>query len=57
VSQSPYAPPAAIDARAELMAFHLGSTVVLLLEPPVALEELTPGAEVRLGSVLARFRA
>jgi phosphatidylserine decarboxylase len=36
-----------------LMAFHLGSTVVLLLERPVALApELVDGAEVRLGAAL-----
>lgn len=37
------------------MAFHLGSTVVLLFPPGVALEPgLAPGQEVRVGQVVAR---
>lgn len=39
----------------ELMAFHLGSTVVLLAEPGVRLEPaLTAGMDVQVGTVLAR---
>lgn len=39
----------------ELMAFHLGSTVVLLFEPGVQLlESLAAGAEIRLGAPVAR---
>lgn len=50
-----YTPPIAIARGAELMAFHLGSTVVLLFEPGrVALEpSLRPGSEIRLGSAIA----
>jgi len=38
------------------MAFHLGSTVVLLVEPGRARLEadLLPEVEVRLGTILAR---
>ena len=51
-----YAPPVAVERGEELMAFHLGSTVVMLLEPGrVELSRtVTAGAEVRLGSPLAR---
>jgi phosphatidylserine decarboxylase len=39
---------------AEIMAFHLGSTVVLLLEPGVRLSDsLREGDEVRVGQVIA----
>lgn len=38
----------------ELMAFHLGSTVVLLFEPGVRLEPLESGAGIRLGAPIAR---
>ena len=49
-----YTPPKPIVAGAEIMAFHLGSTVVLLFEPGVRLHRgLTPGAEIRLGSSIA----
>jgi phosphatidylserine decarboxylase len=50
-----YAPPVAIARGAELMAFHLGSTVVLLFQRGVL--ELAPacrpGQEIRLGETLA----
>jgi hypothetical protein len=36
------------------MAFHLGSTVVLLFEPGGTLVLQPPGSEVRLGTVLLR---
>ncbi len=50
-----YSPPVPVAAGAEIMAFHLGSTVVLLLEPGVALDPaLAPGQEVRVGQVLGR---
>lgn len=51
-----YDPPVAMERGDELMAFHLGSTVVLLLEPDRwTLEaELAPDAPVRLGMPLAR---
>lgn len=49
-----YTPPKPILAGAEIMAFHLGSTVVLLFESGVRLHRgLTPGAEIRLGSSIA----
>ena len=51
-----YTPPLRIARGAELMAFHLGSTVILLF-PPGA-EDFTPlcrtGREVRLGEPLVR---
>lgn len=44
-----------LEAGAELMAFHLGSTIVLLTESGVALEPgLQVGREVKVGTVLAR---
>ena len=51
-----YAPPLRVARGEELMAFHLGSTVVLLL-PPGAFEpteRCVPGREIRLGEALAR---
>ena len=52
-----YEPPVRIERGAELMAFHLGSTVVLLFEPSVQLNaSLVPGAEIRLGSPIASLR-
>jgi phosphatidylserine decarboxylase len=49
-----YDPPVAIHLGDELMAFHLGSTVVLLLEPgaPPLREDLRPGQAVSLGERL-----
>lgn len=51
-----YQPAKPIGRGDELMAFHLGSTVVLLTEPDrMALEDrCVPGREVRLGALLAR---
>jgi phosphatidylserine decarboxylase len=51
-----YAPPRSVAAGEELMAFHLGSTVVMLLEPGSArlLDRITPGLEVRYGEAIAR---
>ena len=50
-----YAPPSPVAAGQEIMAFHLGSTVVLLFPPGVALEPgLAPGQEVRVGQVVGR---
>lgn len=50
-----YDPPVRVRQGDEIMAFHLGSTVVLLFEPErVALgPELRAGREVRLGEALA----
>jgi phosphatidylserine decarboxylase len=49
-----YAPPVSMGAGAELMAFHLGSTVVILTEPGrVDLSSnLSPGVPVQLGEVV-----
>ena len=54
-----YSPPITVSAGAELMAFHLGSTVVCLFEAGAARLEhgLAPGAEVRLGGPIARAAA
>jgi len=50
-----YDPAIPLGAGDEIMAFHLGSTVVLLTEPGVTLEPgLLPGTEVTVGTVLAR---
>ncbi len=50
-----YDPPIPIAQGAEIMAFHLGSTVVLLMESAVQLASgMTPGREVRMGEVIAR---
>jgi phosphatidylserine decarboxylase len=49
-----YTPPKPVSAGDEIMAFHLGSTVVLLFETRVKLQPtLKAGAEIRLGSVIA----
>ena len=54
VEVSIYTPPKPAVAGAEIMAFHLGSTVVLLFEPGVQLQSgLHAGAEIRLGSLIA----
>lgn len=51
-----YDPPIDVERGDELMAFHLGSTVLLLFGPErVVLDRnLRPGREVRLGEVVAR---
>jgi phosphatidylserine decarboxylase len=50
-----YDPPLPVRAGDPLMAFHLGSTVVLLAAPGLVMEPgLAPGLEVRAGSILAR---
>jgi phosphatidylserine decarboxylase len=48
-----YPEPLRVARGEPLMAFHLGSTVVLLLERAVALAPgLVPGSEVRVGAAL-----
>jgi phosphatidylserine decarboxylase len=48
-----YDPPRQVSTGDELMAFHLGSTVVLLLEPGATLRiDLVPGREIRVGEPL-----
>ncbi len=50
-----YDPPVPIARAAEIMAFHLGSTVVLLFPSGIELGAgLAPGTEVRVGDVVAR---
>ena len=50
-----FQPPRPVQPGAEIMAFHLGSTVVLLFEPRVKLlPVLVPGTEVRVGQPIAR---
>lgn len=50
-----YDPPIAISQGDEIMAFHLGSTVVLLIEAALQFTPgMTPGREVRMGDVIAR---
>ncbi len=48
-----YEPPLAVTRGDGLMAFHLGSTVVLLFERGVALQrDVAPGRDIRLGAPL-----
>lgn len=49
-----YDPPLPLRQGDEIMAFHLGSTVIMLVEPGTQLVAPAPGAEVRLGTVLLR---
>jgi phosphatidylserine decarboxylase len=49
-----YDPPRTVRQGDEIMAFHLGSTIVMLLQPGLRLLAAGPGTEVRLGTVLAR---
>jgi len=49
-----YDPAPLIERGAELMAFHLGSTVVLLFEPDIELMAGESGAGVRLGEPIAQ---
>lgn len=53
-----YDPPVKVNVGDEIMAFHLGSTVVLLFEPRRAnlYSALIPGVEVRVGEPIARGR-
>jgi phosphatidylserine decarboxylase len=53
-----YEPPVRVRQGDEIMAFHLGSTVVLLFEPGrIVLEgALTPGAPVVLGEEIGRVK-
>jgi phosphatidylserine decarboxylase len=54
-----YDPAIPVGRGEEIMAFHLGSTVVLLVEPGrLRLDpSLAPGREVKLGEALARPEA
>jgi phosphatidylserine decarboxylase len=53
-----YAPGVPVRQGDEVMAFHLGSTVVLLWEPGARLAEgLAPGRELRLGTPIAHRAA
>jgi phosphatidylserine decarboxylase len=47
-----YDPALTVQQGEELMAFHLGSTIVLLCEPGARSVAGEPGSEVRLGAVL-----
>jgi phosphatidylserine decarboxylase len=49
-----YDPPIAVTQGAEIMAFHLGSTIVLLFEPGLRVTGPRPGTEIRLGNVILR---
>ena len=53
-----YEPAVRVGMGEEIMAFHLGSTVVLLLEPGLAplRPDLRPGAAIRLGEPLTAPR-
>lgn len=47
-----YDPPHRVEQGDEIMAFHLGSTVVMLVEPGPAPLAPEPGTEIRLGQPL-----
>jgi phosphatidylserine decarboxylase len=49
-----YTPPLQVEQGDEIMAFHLGSTIVMLFEPGVDVVAAPPGSDVRLGSVICR---
>lgn len=49
-----YEPPLPVRQGDEIMAFHLGSTIVALFQPGARMEAPPPGTEVRLGDVLLR---
>lgn len=50
-----YEPPLPVRKGEEIMAFHLGSTIVLLIDAELRLAgTIEPGAEVRLGTEIAR---
>jgi phosphatidylserine decarboxylase len=49
-----YDPPLRVRQGDEVMAFHLGSTIVMLFEPGVDVTAAEPGTEVRLGEAVAR---
>jgi phosphatidylserine decarboxylase len=52
-----YEPPRRVARGDEIMAFHLGSTIVLLFESGIALHEALPaGGEIRLGEPIAAPR-
>jgi phosphatidylserine decarboxylase len=54
-SDRSYEPAVAVAKGDEIMAFHLGSTIVALFEPGVRLNEnLKPGADVMLGQPIAQ---
>jgi phosphatidylserine decarboxylase len=47
-----YDPPVAVRQGDEIMAFHLGSTIILMTEPGPRIEALAGGSEVRLGDAV-----
>jgi phosphatidylserine decarboxylase len=50
-----YTPPIPAPQGAEIMAFHLGSTVVILIEQRVRFADgMLAGREVRMGEIIAR---
>jgi phosphatidylserine decarboxylase len=49
-----YDPPLPIAQGDEIMAFHLGSTIVALFEAGARIDAPPPGSEVHLGDVLLR---
>jgi len=50
-------PPASIERAGEIGKFHLGSTVILLLEPGRIEWDLQPGQSIRLGQAIGRAPA
>lgn len=54
ISEKVYAPPLPIARGDEVGVFEMGSTVILVVEKPVALSALAPHTPVRLGAALGR---
>jgi phosphatidylserine decarboxylase len=53
-----YSPPVDVALGDEVMAFHLGSTIVLLLQRGASTDgDLVPGSEVLLGQQLGRWKS
>jgi phosphatidylserine decarboxylase len=49
-----YQPPLSVRQGDEIMAFHLGSTIVMLFEPGVSLTAPPPASDIVLGEPIAR---
>jgi phosphatidylserine decarboxylase len=57
VSKSAYESPIPVERGAELGVFEMGSTVIIVVEHPIAAVPITAGAPVRLGIALGHVRS